>query len=294
MTTIPPIVATRADLPSAVATALDDPPPGERSVVEAAGIPFSLLTWGNAVDPPLLLVHGVTSTAEIWWRTGPALAAPGRWVIAPDLPGHGETGHWNGHHRFADMAADVVALARRLDIAARPDELAVLGHSWGASIVAHFPAAGLRPGRLILLDPVVLSLAAALTMSRDPTEGVYATLDEALRVIRAANPDWTEGDVLAKARSLTQVDETAARAVYLENGDWDGGLPGLQDPAARGVATWIVRGDPATGGLLPDSALAGFAALIGEQRILTIGGGPHSPQRTHPEAFLVAVLRALA
>jgi pimeloyl-ACP methyl ester carboxylesterase len=245
-------------------------------------------------DPPLLLVHGVTSTAEIWWRTGPALAATGRHVLAPDLPGHGETGQWNGHHRFADMAADVAALARAMGIADRPDRLAILGHSWGASIAAHLPSAGLRPARLILLDPVVLTVADALELSRDPTERVYPTLEEALPIIRAANPGWTEGDVRAKARSLTQVDETAARAVYLDNGDWDGGLAGLRDPAARGIVTWVVRGDPATGGLLPDAALRDFAALIGEDHVLTIRDGPHSPQRTHPEAFLVAVLRALA
>ena len=294
MTTVPPIVATRDDLPPTVAAALADPPPGRRSIVEAAGVPFSVVAWGHDQHPPLLLVHGVTSNAEVWWRTGPALATSGRRVFAPDLPGHGETGNWNGHHRFPDMAGDIVALAAALGITEVPDRLAVLGHSWGASIVAHLPAVGLRPGRLILLDPVVLTLAAAQEVSRDPTERVYPTIEEAVSVIRAANPDWTEGDVLGKARSLTQVDETAAREVYLENGDWDGGLAGLSSPAAGGIPTWIVRGDPATGGLLPDTALPAFAALIGEERILTIAHGPHSPQRTHPEAFLVAVLRALA
>jgi pimeloyl-ACP methyl ester carboxylesterase len=287
------VSATAADLPPAVAAALADPPAGERFVVEAAGVPFSVLAWGDRADPPLLLIHGVTSNAEIWWRTGPALAAAGHRVLAPDLPGHGETGHWNGHHRFAEMAADVAALAGALGIAQPADRLAAMGHSWGARITACLPAAGLRPRRLILLDPVVMTLAAALAMSGDPTEIVYPTVGEALAVIRAANPTWTDGDALAKARSLTQVEEAAARAIMLDNGDWDGGLSALREPAARGVSTWIIRGDPATGSLLPDEALPGFTALVGEGRILTIAGGPHSPQRTHPEAFLAAVLEAL-
>jgi pimeloyl-ACP methyl ester carboxylesterase len=294
MPSIPPISATTADLPPAVATALGAPPAGDRTTIVAAGVPFSVLAWGDVDDPPLLLIHGVTSNAEIWWRTGPALAASGRHVLAIDMPGHGETGHWNGHHRFADAASDVATVARELGLADDPERLAVIGHSWGAGTVAHLPAAGLRPGRLILLDPVVLPLAAMVAMSEDPTERVYPTMAEARAAVRAVNPSWTDGDVEAKARSLTQVDEAAALAVLRENGDWDGGLAGLADPAARGISTWIVRGAPATGGLLPDTALAGFAALIGEDHILTVAEGPHSPQRTHPEAVLVAFLRALA
>ncbi len=293
MTRFPPIAATAADLPSAVADALADPPAGERIVVPAIGLPFSLLTWGRPDDPPLLLVHGVTSNAEIWWRTGPAIAASGRWVLAADMPGHGETGAWNGHHRFVDAARDVVALAEALGVAAAPERLAVLGHSWGAGIVAHVPEAGLRPGRLVLLDPVVMPWAVMKAMLEDPSERLYPTLEEAVGAIRAMNPEWTDGDVLAKARSLTQVDEAAARAILLDNGDWDGGLSGLAAPAARGVQTWVIRGDPSTGGLLPETALSAFSALIGEERILTVAGGPHSPQRTHPEAFLAALLRAL-
>jgi pimeloyl-ACP methyl ester carboxylesterase len=145
-----------------------------------------------------------------------------------------------------------------------------------------------------MLDPVVMSLAQALALSRDPTERAYPTLEEALSVIRSANPSWTEGDVLAKARSLTQVDEAAARAILLDNGDWDGGLAALRRDKVLGVETWIVRGEPATGSLTPDAALPSYAGVVGEDHVLTIAGGPHSPQRTHPEAFLVAVLRALA
>jgi pimeloyl-ACP methyl ester carboxylesterase len=59
------------------------------------------------------------------------------------------------------------------------------------------------------------------------------------------------------------------------------------------VPVWVIRGDPATGSLLPDPAIPGFAARIGIDHILTLAGAPHSPQRTHPEATMVALLRAL-
>ena len=112
--------------------------------------------------------------------------------------------------------------------------------------------------------------------------------------LAARNPDWSAEDVFAKAEALTQVDVEAARAVLLDNGDWDGGLADLSDPAAHGIPTWLIRGDPSAGGLMPDAALPGFAARIGADHILTLAGAPHAPQRTHPAATTAALLRALA
>jgi pimeloyl-ACP methyl ester carboxylesterase len=286
-----PIEATPASLPPAVAAAIVAAPPGERGTTEASGIPFAWEAWGDPAAPPVLLVHGVTSSGRTFWRLGPGLAAAGRWTVAIDLPGHGRTGHWTGRHRFRATAADVAAFARAS--ALDRSGLAVLGHSWGAMIAAALPAAGLRPDRLILLDPPAVPRAGMAAMTRDPVERHYDDPDEALRVIGAAYPSWTAGDVAAKAEGLHLVDEAAARAVLLENGDWDGGLADLADPAAAGVDTWIVRGDPATGGLTPDAALPSLAAIVGASRILTIAGGPHSPQRTRIEATTLALLRAL-
>ena len=56
-------------LPRAVGAALDDPSPGERLTIEAAGIAWSVLAWGEPDHRPLLLLHGVTSSARTWWST---------------------------------------------------------------------------------------------------------------------------------------------------------------------------------------------------------------------------------
>ena len=278
-------------LPASVAAALADPAPGERIRVEAAGIPFSALTWGSPTDRPLLLIHGVTSSAANWWRVGPALAASGRRVVAVDLPGHGLTGHWAGHVPFGDTAADVAAFARAAGLV-RAD-LQVIGHSWGAMTAAALPVAGLRTATLVLLDPPFLPLALISAEASDPQQRTYDDLDEAKRDLAAANPGWHAGDVKVRAEALTQLDEAAARSVVLENGDWDGGLAALSDPTARGVPVWIVRGEQATGSYLPDAALPAFEALIGKGHTATIAGGPHSPQRTHPVETTAALLRAL-
>lgn len=175
------IRATAADLPPAVADALAHPPEGRRITVEAAGITFSALDWpagtgtlapaadatatatatataaparaGTSAGAPLLLIHGVTSSARSWWRIGPALAAAGWHVVAPDLPGHGRTDAWRGRHRFAETAEEVAAFARAAGLTSAGDgTLAVVGHSWGSIVAASLPSVGLVPGRIVLLD----------------------------------------------------------------------------------------------------------------------------------------------
>ena len=277
--------------PGPVAAAMDAPAPGRRITVEAAGIPWSAITWGPPAGRPLLLIHGVTSSAANWWRLGPTFAATGRRVVAVDLPGHGQTGHWRGHHRFRDNAADVAAFARAVDIVR--GDLQVVGHSWGAMTAAALPAVGLSPSTIVLLDPPAVPLAVISAMAADPDERTYDDLEAARAAVRRDNPAWSDGDVLAKAEALTELDEAAARSVLLDNGDWDGGLADLADPAAAGIPVWIVRGDPATGGLLPDRALPAFAARFGGDHIATIVGGAHSPHRVHAVETTAALLHAL-
>jgi pimeloyl-ACP methyl ester carboxylesterase len=282
---------TETDLPPGVAAALRSPTDGERLGIDAAGIPWSALAWGDRAARPVLLMHGVTSSAATWWRIGPALAAMGRRVVAVDLPGHGRTGHWQGHHRFRENAADVVAFVRAAGLERR--DLQVVGHSWGAVTAAALPAAGLRPATLVLIDPPALEHAVISAEANHPTGRTYADFDAALAAVRADDPGWEEGDLRVKAEALTQLDEAAARSVLLDNGDWDGGLEALADAAADGIPVWVVRGEPAAGGFLPDELVPAFATRVGADHMITIPGGPHSPHRTHPIETTAALVRAL-
>jgi pimeloyl-ACP methyl ester carboxylesterase len=280
-------------LPPAVTAALWRLPadPGERSATSAAGIPFSSLAWGDRDDRPLILIHGVTASARIWWRIGPALAASRRRVVAVDLPGHGLTGHWIGHHRIRDTAADVAAWIRAaaLDV----PEVQVVGHSWGAVTAAALPIAGIRPATLVLLDPPAIPLSLIALMASDRSQVPDVDQATARARLSAENPTWSEEDLDAKAEAVLQLDVDAARAVVTRNGDWDAGLADLADPGAAGVPVRIIRGDPTAGSLLPDAALAAFVALVGGENVATISRAPHAPQRTHPVETTAAILAAL-
>ncbi|MEA2519103.1 MAG: hypothetical protein QOF49_1183, partial [Chloroflexota bacterium] len=285
--------AAAAGLPAAVAAALDSPGEAHLGVVESAGVPFATRTWGAADAPPILLIHGVTASSRIWWRIGPALATGlGARIVAVDQAGHGRTGHWTGHHRFADNAADLVAFIVSAGLA-RPD-LGVVGHSWGGMTAAALPAAGLRPRVLVLLDPPAVPASTLASMLHDPVERRYDAGDEAVHALGDIHPTWPWGDVVAKAEALTQLDEAVVRAILTENGDWDGGLAALSQPAAADVPVWLIRGDPAAGGLVPDAAAIRLAERIGSGHVITIAGGAHAPMRAHPAATTLALLRALA
>ena len=276
-----------------IEAALADPDAPAEATVGAAGIPFHVLSWGDPRSEPVVLVHGVTSSARTWWRVGPALAAAGYRVLAPDLPGHGLTGSWRGQQRFRDNAAGLAALLREALPDRKPNDVRVVGHSWGGMTVAALPSAGYVPFRLVLLDPPAIPRDVLAQMLEDPVERRYDDIAEAREVIGRHNPTWAYGDVVAKAEGLTQYDEAAVRAILLENGDWDGGLAALDDPAARGVPISLIRGDPQFGGYVPDALVAAFEARLGPDRVTTIVGAPHSPQRTHAAETTQAILRAL-
>jgi pimeloyl-ACP methyl ester carboxylesterase len=283
--------ATTDDLPDDVREAFADPPTGTEFTARASGYAWQLVQWGDAELRPILMLHGVTSNKDTFWRVGPAIAAAGRRVVAVDLPGHGRTGGWQGRHRWLETATDLAGCIRAAEL--DDSNLVVVGHSWGAITAAHLPQAGLRPERLILLDPPALTVDELAPLMQDPTERRYDDVAEAIAAVRASAAGWSDRDIQAKAIALTQIDVAAVRAIYLDNGDYDAALEALSNSAAAGIPTWIIRGDPSAGGLIADANLRALSERIGHDHIVTIAGAGHSPQRTHPEATVLAILRAL-
>ena len=290
--------AVPGNLPEAVAavlsaSAMEDVSSGESLTIAAAGMTWAARGWGSPNDDPVLLVHGIMSDAGVFWRLGPALAAAGHRVLAMDMPAHGATGPWRGRYALAETAADLAALIRSLDLDA--DTLSVLGHSWGGMVVAGLPIAGIRPRKLILLDPPYLELDDLVALTQDPIERHCDSVEEARGRLNATQPEWAPGDVEAKARALTRFDAEAVHSILSRNGRWDSGLNLLAEPASSGVSIWYLRGEPHFGGLIPDHMLAQLAARVGDSHVLTIADGSHVPMRTHhPEATTLAILEALA
>ncbi len=104
-------------------------PEGERRI-QVNGLTFRVLDLGSG--PAVLLVHGWPDSSYIWRHGIPVLVNAGYRVIAPDLPGFGQS----------DRPAEVDAYKQRAILGYLKGILAdlgvervrVVGHDWGASI----------------------------------------------------------------------------------------------------------------------------------------------------------------
>jgi pimeloyl-ACP methyl ester carboxylesterase len=115
------------------------------------GVATAVLEGGEG--PPVVLLHGPGAYGAQWLRIIPNLAATHR-VIAPDLPGHGESGMFAGR-------PDPGLLSGWLDdliecTCAAPPTL--VGSTLGGAIAAHFAAdRGERLAALVLVDALGLT-----------------------------------------------------------------------------------------------------------------------------------------
>ena len=83
--------------------------------------------------PPLLLLHGITSSAATWKDVIPKLAET-HTVIAPDLLGHGQSAKPVGDYSLGAYASGVRDLLGLLGI----ESATVVGHSLGGGVAMQF------------------------------------------------------------------------------------------------------------------------------------------------------------
>ena len=117
-----------------------------RETVQIHGQPVSYYRAGSG--PPILLIHGITSSARTWRAVMPALAENHE-VIATDLLGHGRSAKPRGDYSLGGYASGLRDLLSILDIG----RVTVVGHSLGGGVAMQFayqfPD---RLGRLVLVD----------------------------------------------------------------------------------------------------------------------------------------------
>lgn len=113
---------------------------------EVEGVKLRYLTAGHG--PPLILLHGYAETSLMWRPIMPLLAERFT-VIAPDLPGIGDSGIPADGLDMKTAAIRIHALARSLKI----DKAKVVGHDIGLMVAyayaAQFPA---EVEKLVVMD----------------------------------------------------------------------------------------------------------------------------------------------
>ena len=158
--------------------------------------------------PVLLLIHGMAGTNAIWEEIIPPLT-DGYTVIAPDLPGHGQSGASAGDYSVGAMAATL----RDLLLSLGYDRATVVGHSLGGGVAMQFSY--LFPEqteRLALISSGGLgrSVNPALRLAALPgAELVTAALGAGARLAAGA-AGWIPGGATSRKRVLSELARSVA------------------------------------------------------------------------------------
>lgn len=156
----------------------------ETTLERGGGIRLHVVEWpareAEVAEPPLFLLHGLSSNSYFWSRTAERL--PWRRVVAIDQRAHGASSAPEDGYQPASLAADAAFVIEELGLQ-RP---VVAGHSWGGSIALQLAAD--RPdlvGALVALDSPVRSMRERMSWEEaqrllQPPLPLYPSVDEAI------------------------------------------------------------------------------------------------------------------
>jgi pimeloyl-ACP methyl ester carboxylesterase len=239
-------------------------------------------TWGDSsAARAAVLIHGVTSSAASWVRVGPALAAAGFYVVAPELRGHGDSPKVDGQYALDLMVADLAE-----SVPSAPTLL--VGHSFGGVMAILATLRGiLKPVYLALEDPVLhfadQQLPASLLKNDE------ANLPRDVEGTLRANPKWQRIDAEGKVASLRSIDWDHMRQVFADNAPWD--LRASARAVAKIVPTCLIL--PESSFYVPPADAAAIEVDLGPGSVIRIPGAGHSIHRDDLDAFLAAIQRLI-
>ncbi|WP_280200665.1 alpha/beta fold hydrolase [Nocardia cyriacigeorgica] len=97
-------------------------------------VEIEALTWGDPGDPAAILVHGFPDSAWTWDVVGPALAAEGRYVVAPFTRGYAPSSlARDDDYSLGSLVADIVDLHGAIGADSRT---ILVGNDWGGAIAS--------------------------------------------------------------------------------------------------------------------------------------------------------------
>jgi len=155
--------------------------------VTVNGLRLHYLDWGNVGAPPVVCVHGYTSSAQAFNALARQLQDRFH-VIAPDVRGHGESA-WSsaGEYQFRDQVSDLSKFVDQLEL----DPFTLIGTSMGGIIaMAYAGEHSERLLRLVINDigPDVEAGVQRVTQTVGSRPEEFATLDDAMAYRRQAMP----------------------------------------------------------------------------------------------------------
>lgn len=260
--------------------------------VDSSGLCLHEWSGEGTSTPPLLLLHGFTGCGPGWERAAALLRVPER-ILAPDLPGHGESVADPDACTFDAAAGAIEAV---LD-AAGVERVDLHGYSMGGRLALYFALT--RPARVCRLS---LESASAGLATAEEREARMRGDEELARFACEAGIErfvdrWEHTPVLATQLKLPAELRARLRALRLRNpvaglaaslrGMGTGAQPYLGErlgELAMPVLVMAGEGDAKFSAIARD-----LARSIPDSRLVLIPGAGHTPHLEQPQRWAAAV-----
>ncbi|MSO41715.1 MAG: alpha/beta hydrolase [Solirubrobacterales bacterium] len=247
--------------------------------------------------PPLVLLHGITSTSEAWRLVMPRLVERYT-VIAPDLLGHGRSAKPRGDYSLGAYAAGTRDLLAALGV----DRGTVVGHSLGGGIALQFAYLFPEfPERLVLvssggLGPEVHPLLRAATLPGSEwvlpllAREDFVKAGDAVRAVAAKIGIQAGPDLAEFARGYASLVDEGAREAFLDTMRGVIGPDGQKVSAldrlylADQLPTLLIWGtdDP----IIPVAHARNAHEIISDSRLVELEGSGHWPMLDRPDRIV--------
>ncbi len=239
-------------------------------------------------DRSLVLIHGAGMDHTVWALVGPALAARGWTVLAPDLPGHGRS-KGPARDSIAAYAEDLARWTRRLGLMAP----VLVGHSMGA-LVALEAAARMPAAALVLIGaaarmpvhPRLLALAG-----REPRTAARIMAAWSLPAARRFGAQPLPGLWLPQA-VVRMLGDGPAGVLAGDLRACDGYRDGLERAKALRLPVLVVAGERDR--MVPPKAARALADALPDARLAVLPEVGHLPPLERPQALVRCVGEFLA
>ncbi len=245
---------------------------------EIAGPRGPLAVFAGGRGNTLLLIHGANDQAGAWAGVAAPLLESHR-VVAPDLPGHGDSGPADGPLGIGDLLAGLDAV-----LAAEPaGPVTLIGNSLGGFLALHLALKHPeRVARVVLVN-------GAAHQARSDVPLLPRTRDEARRAVEALTgpraklpPDFVLDDLVRRSAGSPMA---RLYASDLQAFSLDERLGDVTTPVS------LVWGDADE--LMPLAYAEAAQAKLAGARLVTLPGCGHIPMRECPALLTPALLAAV-
>jgi N-formylmaleamate deformylase len=235
--------------------------------------------------PAVVLIHGITSSGEVWQPVVDALGE--RFTpVTIDLRGHGASGKPESGYLYGDYIGD---LDRVLDTL-RLDRPLIIGHSLGGLITLWWAAKHPDRAPALVIEDSPLRSGEGFRPAFNTWLRLNAmSLDELRAAYAAERPSWKPEAVDARAR---QMHDTARPVIQelMDDSMANDGVDRLAEIEHVESPVLLIHGDVETGGMVHLDDGEALGRRLANATVRRIPGGGHSMHVESPRAFLELAL----